>query len=359
MYELISNQTYSSYSYPEELSLTSQIIDQHLYLIAGFRLWHIVDQPGAPDQEEWWGASMIFQFDGNNLNYLNWTLPFYDYLKYSNLALSYYRFSQTLPAQGYEGLLNIVISPESVIIDTLYFWNYPSPSPIGPNVQFIGSDDITNINYGIIYMKENTMTCLAPITQEVLWFSGFSHFGSNWNITTSANATFSEDDKYLLYFDNYKCEIRDRTNGDIVHFETCNIIPYRLLRNQDGEILVVTQNDNFYEIYKITGINFQVSISNYVISEAQDKISNYPNPFNPMTTIEFSIQNDSKINLSVYNIKGQKVKILAKNDFSKGSHSVIWNGDDDSGKSVSSGIYYYKLNVNGKTEAVKKCLLLK
>ncbi len=89
------------------------------------------------------------------------------------------------------------------------------------------------------------------------------------------------------------------------------------------------------------------------------KLKNYPNPFNPSTTIEFSINNDSRIELSVYNIKGQKVKTLANNEFERGNHSIIWNGDDESNKFVSSGLYYYKLTVNGKTRAVNKCLLLK
>ena len=87
--------------------------------------------------------------------------------------------------------------------------------------------------------------------------------------------------------------------------------------------------------------------------------SNYPNPFNPTTTISFSIPEESNAELSVYNIKGQKVKILANNEFNKGNHSVVWNGNDYTGKPVSSGIYFYKLNVNGKLKAVKKCLLLK
>lgn len=89
------------------------------------------------------------------------------------------------------------------------------------------------------------------------------------------------------------------------------------------------------------------------------QLSNYPNPFNPTTTIEFSIQNDSNIEISIYNNKGQKIKTIAQNDFQKGQHSINWNGDDEFGRPVSSGIYYYKLNVNGKTKAVKKCLLLK
>lgn len=88
-------------------------------------------------------------------------------------------------------------------------------------------------------------------------------------------------------------------------------------------------------------------------------LSNYPNPFNPSTSIVFSIRNDSKIDLTIFNIKGQRIKELVQNDFTKGSHSIVWNGEDDNNKSVSSGIYYYKLKVNGKTEAVKKCLLLK
>ncbi len=90
-----------------------------------------------------------------------------------------------------------------------------------------------------------------------------------------------------------------------------------------------------------------------------DLVGNYPNPFNPSTIIEFSIQNDSDIDISIFNIKGQKIKTLANNEFSNGIHSIIWNGDDEYGYSVSSGVYLYKLNVNGRTEAVKKCLLLK
>jgi len=86
---------------------------------------------------------------------------------------------------------------------------------------------------------------------------------------------------------------------------------------------------------------------------------NYPNPFNPTTTISFSIPEESKIDISVYNIKGQKVKVLINNNYDKGNHYVIWNGDNEADEPVSSGVYFYKLNVNGKTESVKKCLLLK
>ncbi len=105
--------------------------------------------------------------------------------------------------------------------------------------------------------------------------------------------------------------------------------------------------------------NQNLDVDDFELTFINNSLSNYPNPFNPSTTIDFSIQKDSKIEISIYNIKGQKVRTLADNDFAQGSHSIIWNGDDDFYKSVSSGIYFYELNINSRTEAVKKCLLLK
>lgn len=106
-------------------------------------------------------------------------------------------------------------------------------------------------------------------------------------------------------------------------------------------------------------LDSDVSIENNEITTPSYLVQNYPNPFNPTTTIEFSIQNNSNVELGIYNIKGQKVKTLVNDNFEKGIHSILWNGNDESGDSVSSGVYMYKLNVNGKTEIVRKCLLLK
>lgn len=105
-------------------------------------------------------------------------------------------------------------------------------------------------------------------------------------------------------------------------------------------------------------VNDSLSVALEIISEIT-QISNHPNPFNPSTTIEFSIHSDSQIVLSIHNVKGQKIKTIIQNEYTKGSHSIVWDGDDESGEFVGSGIYLYKLSVNGKTEAIKKCLLLK
>ena len=87
---------------------------------------------------------------------------------------------------------------------------------------------------------------------------------------------------------------------------------------------------------------------------------NYPNPFNPTTTISFSVtQNSDFVTIDIFNIKGQKINSLVNEQLLKGEHSITWNGEDELSKTVSSGVYLYKLKVNGKIEAVKKCMLLK
>jgi FlgD Ig-like domain len=85
----------------------------------------------------------------------------------------------------------------------------------------------------------------------------------------------------------------------------------------------------------------------------------YPNPFNPTTTISFSVtQTSSFVNLEVFNIKGEKVKLLVNDQFPAGQHSIVWNGEDESGKPVASGVYYCQMQC-GDFQAVKKMILLK
>ncbi len=102
-----------------------------------------------------------------------------------------------------------------------------------------------------------------------------------------------------------------------------------------------------------------VSDENLQSSILKIQLSNYPNPFNPSTSIMFNVkQNSDFVNLEVYNIKGQKVKTLINEEMQSGKHSIIWSGLDDENKPVSSGIYFYKLKTN-KKESVKRMLLLK
>jgi len=86
--------------------------------------------------------------------------------------------------------------------------------------------------------------------------------------------------------------------------------------------------------------------------------ANYPNPFNPSTTIAFDMAQAGNVSIEVYNIKGQKVKTLVDGDYGVGRHSVVWNGDDASGRNVGSGIYFYRMTTSGYS-SIQKMLLMK
>ena len=75
---------------------------------------------------------------------------------------------------------------------------------------------------------------------------------------------------------------------------------------------------------------------------------NFPNPFNPSTSIEFSIPSSENVNLSVYNLEGRLVKTLVNQNMRSGQHVVEWNGTNEVGAQVASGMYVYQLKTNGR-----------
>jgi hypothetical protein len=85
---------------------------------------------------------------------------------------------------------------------------------------------------------------------------------------------------------------------------------------------------------------------------------NFPNPFNPSTTIAYEIAAKSKVVLKIYNILGQEVRVLVNNHQIPGKYTVSWDGKDDRGKPVSSGMYIYRIQAGDKSQS-RKMLLLK
>ncbi len=86
--------------------------------------------------------------------------------------------------------------------------------------------------------------------------------------------------------------------------------------------------------------------------------ANYPNPFNPSTTLSFELPKQSQVKLDIYNIKGQLVKSIFKGQLDSGKHSFEWNGKDKNNKSVSSGLYFSKYVINN-ISYMKKMTLIK
>jgi len=84
---------------------------------------------------------------------------------------------------------------------------------------------------------------------------------------------------------------------------------------------------------------------------------NYPNPFNPTTQIEFSLPVASNVDLTVFNVLGQEVKSVFSGEMPAGNHTVIWDGTSGTGNSVSSGVYFYRLEACNFVETRKMMLL--
>ncbi len=85
---------------------------------------------------------------------------------------------------------------------------------------------------------------------------------------------------------------------------------------------------------------------------------NYPNPFNPSTNIKFSLSKETPVEITIYNIKGQRVKKLVSEPFQAGVHTVTWDGIDDRNQPVASGVYLYRYKAGSTTET-RKALMLK
>ena len=158
----------------------------------------------------------------------------------------------------------------------------------------------------------------------------FNLYYVNW--TTLICEVYSTPNQYI--FDN--CDVNNDDLQDIL-----------VIRNQTGEIKVFLNN---------TVVNGTTSdVNNVLVTKLYP---NNPNPFNPETNINYSLAKGGDVELNVYNLKGQRVRNLIKDNVEAGDHSIIWDGKNDKGADVSSGVYFYQLKTSKFTES-RKMLLLK
>ncbi len=86
-------------------------------------------------------------------------------------------------------------------------------------------------------------------------------------------------------------------------------------------------------------------------------LANYPNPFNPTTNISFTIPVKSKVEIAIYNVKGQRIRTLSDEEMEIGEHRIVWNGKDEDNRTVSSGIYFCKMKSTDKSFTTKMVLM--
>ncbi|MCF7793307.1 MAG: T9SS type A sorting domain-containing protein [Candidatus Cloacimonetes bacterium] len=116
-----------------------------------------------------------------------------------------------------------------------------------------------------------------------------------------------------------------------------------------------------YDNYESACVILQVNMTeagNQLIPAKTELVGNSPNPFNPATDIEFTLNKETLTSIDIYNLKGEKVKTLLHEILPAANHSITWNGKDDNSKTVSSGIYFYNMKA-GEYSATKKMIMLR
>ena len=121
----------------------------------------------------------------------------------------------------------------------------------------------------------------------------------------------------------------------------------------DGEIF---ETNNEFTISEVVSVNSQDYINSEIV-QSYVLATNYPNPFNPSTTISYELVGDSHVNIAIYNIMGQEVLTLVNDFRSTGSYSVVWNGTNSNGTEMPSGVYFMKLDTKNHSISNKLSLL--
>jgi hypothetical protein len=199
-------------------------------------------------------------------------------------------------------------------------------------------------------------------------FMGGNYGGSVWRISYTGEGSMADSNSYV-----YEEVYRDSTLGGVrvyfVSFPGDNVAleqggpastdmngngePEILIGIEDGEIdqmwAVLLEGNGITKIELDPGAQV---LKQYTLRQ------NYPNPFNPTTTISYDIPVAEKVTLRVFDMLGREVKTLVNGDVNAGTHTAVWDGTNNSGDAVASGIYIYKLKA-GKTQINKKMTLMR
>lgn len=146
-----------------------------------------------------------------------------------------------------------------------------------------------------------------------------------------------------------------------------NLSPEYLVYLQLPDALLdLTSNSTCYYLPQDSLLTVQILISDQPLLSNDENLIlpqltavNYPNPFNPSTTISFNLPQNCDVQLDIFNIRGQKVKKLLDQNLEAGQHQSIWDGKDSKGQIAASGVYFYRLKAGKMKPVINKILLLK
>jgi hypothetical protein len=181
-------------------------------------------------------------------------------------------------------------------------------------------------------------------TNTILHWSGSSESATyHLQISTSADFATTKFDKDVL----------TKTSRSVTDLEP-NTLHYWRVRA--GSVDAVSDWSTIWRF--TTGSSSTVGKNPSEIPDRYALGQNYPNPFNPTTLIPFALPEASFVSLVIYDLLGRKIRTLVSDELMSGAfHTVVWNGRNDDGHPVSSGVYLYRINANAYT-ASKRMLFI-
>ena len=148
--------------------------------------------------------------------------------------------------------------------------------------------------------------------------------------------------------------------GDVVsEGELALSLVFRPTTEIENTVIEITDNQTYDSAFGFNRLALPAPVQLQTRPAAFALASNYPNPFNPATTIKYSLPQAADVELMVYNVLGQPVRTLVAEHQSAGRYVVEWDATNDNGHSLSSGMYFYRLAAGGEFLETKKMLLLK
>ena len=149
-------------------------------------------------------------------------------------------------------------------------------------------------------------------------------------------------------------------HGDVVFDgEVALSLVFRPTTEIENTVIEITDNQTYDSEFGFNHLGLPAPVQVQTRPEVFALANNYPNPFNPATTIKYALPQAADVELTVYNVVGQPVRTLVAEHQSAGRYVVEWDATNDNGHSLSSGMYFYRLEASGDFLKTKKMLLLK
>jgi hypothetical protein len=273
--------------------------------------------------------------------------------------------NDALLANGFE---NTVVTSEAAH-SGLYSLKFNMPAGRAPHDGFVGTKRLplndgstnTTINPGDIvrlsvWIKASGLVpdsaAKYPGTWAVgftpLWFAKYGNNDGYSNVGPGNDYTFTFPHDTAFDWTEYTLDVVVPTGVGVTALET---------RLHVYSTFVGTVYFDDLTVQKV-GTTTAVSSMNSNIPKVFDLSNNYPNPFNPSTKIQFAVPHEQNISLAIYNMLGQRIRTLVQGVHTAGQYTVTWDGKDEAGRTLESGVYFYRLET-GSIALVKKMLMLK